>query len=108
MTDLYNDEAWELGEKKNTPLYHKWTFDEDSGSVTIDGREKKDDGGYAIRIDGGWRVVDYDSKPVTDFYIVRQVLEALKNETKVSKGLEDYDFDKLHYGQPLPLNKEQS
>jgi len=107
MTALDPVETWFADDSdKIVPLYHRWSYDPENDRVFIDERNKKEDNGYAIRIDGGWRLVDADSTPLKDLYVVKQVLDALKNETKENERPEDYDFDKLHYGQPLPVEIE--
>lgn len=35
--------------------------------------------GYAFRIGGGWRIVGYDHKPLTDPYVKRKVERELHN-----------------------------
>jgi hypothetical protein len=79
------------------PVYHLWAFDPVTAKVTIEDNESRHPAegithedmrqsvyhpnavfGYAYRIKGGWRITDEEHRPVTDPYIVNQVLRALR------------------------------
>lgn len=83
------------------PVYYLWVFDPVSGKAIVEHNEGAhptaihDHGdlaesvshpnrvhGYAYRIKGGWRITDWEHKPVNDPYIVREVVSALDQETK--------------------------
>ena len=107
MNEIDPTSVWSLKpEHENTKLYHKWSYDPVTDSVSIDGNEVGEDHGYAYRIGGGWRILDTDHKKIKDFYIFPKVLEALKGETSPEPEVGEFDFDQLHYGQPLPVNNQ--
>jgi len=107
MEDLNPKDVWELDQEiGNKKFYHHWSYDPNTDTVTIDKGKTGEDHGYAYRIDGGWRILDVDHKKVKDFYIFPKVLEALRGETEEAGEAKDYDFDHLHYGQPLEINNE--
>ena len=109
MGDLKSEDTWLMDQDLGTTkLYHKWSFDPNSNEIAIDGDKIGEDNGYAYRLDGGWRITDIDHKKVEDFYIINKVLEALKDKKNTEGEDHDYDFDSLHYGQPLEINKEKS
>lgn len=59
--------------------------------------------GYAYEIPGGWRVLDFEHKPVGDPYVCRQVVEALRKEQEPPRPLWGSDealADRYHYGHP--------
>lgn len=69
--------------------------------------------GYAYRIGGGWRLTDWDSRPVEDPFVVSQVVAALRQREGARQPagplLEPdwtdaggVDWDRQHYGLPLP------
>lgn len=77
-------------------LYYVWVFDPQTGEVDVhDGESSSLDvpshddlaranphedrvHGYAYRIINGWRVTDWDDKPLEDPFIKRAVTEALR------------------------------
>jgi hypothetical protein len=78
------------------PLYYRWVFSPASGEVTLAhnldddpklhgdlAREQNEPGlvhGYAYRIGGGWRLTDWEHRPVEDPYVVAQVMRKLRDE----------------------------
>jgi len=80
------------------PLYHRWVYSPRTDKVTMsDNKETHparvrthgdlakeiDDSnaihGYAFRIGGGYRILGYDHKPLTDPFIKRRVEKELTN-----------------------------
>lgn len=78
-------------------LYYVWVFDPQSGEVDLyDGEADSNEipthqdlarqhphenrvHGYAYRIVNGWRVTDWEDKPIDDPYILQTVNEALRD-----------------------------
>jgi hypothetical protein len=91
---------------ENRRIYHSWGFDPHVDVVHINDKKDYDQNGYAYRINGGWRLTDREHDPVNDPYIVKRVMGALNGDNG-QKPIEpmDYNFDKLHYGQPLPKER---
>lgn len=105
MNDLNPDEAWaEDYEPENKPFYHRWSYDPKTDAVTIDEGKTGEEHGFAYRIDGGWRILDSEHKKVKDFHIFPRILEALKGDKTKVVDHRDYDFDRLHYGDPIEIN----
>lgn len=80
----------------NGPMYHLWVFNPEDGSVLIETPEDKkrveqryhaelaEDvphpdrvHGYAYVIRGGWRITDWEHRPIEDPYIRNTVARAL-------------------------------
>lgn len=75
-------------------------------SIAGDLREVGITHGHAYEIPGGWRVLDFEHKPVGDPYVARQVVEALRKQTQPGpwRPHDDPDFglaDRFHYGRRL-------
>lgn len=85
-------------------IYHRWSYDPYIDEVYIDADNDYELSGFVYRIDGGWRLTDRDHDVVNDPYIVRKVLESLRGNELYPTTPNDYDFSKVHYGQPLPTN----
>ena len=106
------------------PMYYRWVFSPVKG-VSLGSNNDlhpalvpyhrdlagKDGGqdlmhGYAYRIGNGWRLTDYEHKPVEDPFIVKQVVHALnaKEGTQEHTGASwhpaEYDWERLHYAVP--------
>ncbi len=68
--------------------------------------------GYAYRIDGGWRLHDYDHKPISDPFVRAQVAKAIHDKENPSEMGEDdswddgdqIDWHRTHYGHPMRQN----
>ena len=83
-------------------MYRSWSYDSNIDEAYIDDDAREHDG-YVYRIDGGWRLTNKDHDAIDDPYIVRKVMEQLRGNTPVAESPNDYNFEKLHYGQPLPM-----
>lgn len=106
-------------------LYRRWVFSPGTGSVELadnDGdpidvryhtdiaRELNEPNlvhGYAYRIGGGWRLLDWDSKPVTDPFVIASVMRQLKASEGDSEPHEgswtsdrNNDWSRMHQGMP--------
>jgi len=85
------------------PPYYLWVFDPTTGKVITEHNEGVDPlsvhthedlarlvshpsriHGYAYRIKGGWRITDWEHKPVNDPYVVREVVNSLDQAHKVA------------------------
>jgi hypothetical protein len=84
-------------------IYRSWSYDPHLDEASIDSRNESDQNGYVYRIDGGWRLTDKDHNAVDDPYIVRKVMDSLRGDQPAPEGPNDYNFEKLHYGRPLPM-----
>jgi len=88
-----------MTEVDNEPLYQLWVYNPMDGKVTIEHNEgvhkayhkTHDDirpdimhpgriNGYAYRIKNGYRITDEDDKPVDDPYILKAVLNSIKDQ----------------------------
>jgi hypothetical protein len=108
MNDLNPDDLWsEDQEPEKQPCYHRWSYNPMTDDVTIDEGKTGEDHGFAYRIDGGWRILDSDHKKVKDFHIFPRILEALKGGKEEVPDHRDYDFDRLHYGDPIEINNTE-
>ena len=86
-------------QRLNGPIYYLWLFDPQTGHVTVentDGVPRANQRyhvdlaedvphpervqGYAYPIRGGYRVTDWEHRPVDDPYIVNQVVRTLDHE----------------------------
>lgn len=78
------------------PLYYRWAFDPFTGQVNLGHNEDglpseieyhqdlapgpKSVHGYAYPIGGGWRLTDWEHKPVADPYVFASVMRSLKSQ----------------------------
>lgn len=107
--------------KTANALYTRWVFSPASGDVRIEdnsghpldvkyhtdlARELNEPNlvhGYAYRIANGWRLTDWDSKPVEDPFVVASVMRALQG-SEPPRGPEDapegQDWTRVHHGLP--------
>jgi hypothetical protein len=84
-------------------IYRRWRYDPHLDQVFLDAK-KSEVRGYALRLDGGWRLTDIDHNTIDDPYITRRVMETLRGINKRKSSVpNDYNFEKLHYGRPLPM-----
>lgn len=64
--------------------------------------------GYAYRIGNGWRLTDWDHKPVQDKFVQAQVIRAIRSQEghrpfeQTQEEKFQPEFDRFHYG--LPAN----
>lgn len=111
------------------PLYYRFVFKPSDGSVEISHNaeghpadvpyhseladERDTYHGYAYRIGKGWRLTDWEHQPVSDPFVVSQVLRRLRQEegfTLPHSDLDDWseqpdpNYDQFHYG--LPVDRE--
>lgn len=85
-------------------IYHTWGYDGDA--VYLNDDEDYDQNGYAYRLDGGWKLTDRTHDAVDDPFLIKKVIGALNGESGESPiEPKDYNFEKLHYGQPLPRER---
>lgn len=113
------------------PLFYLWVFHPQTAHVTLThdweghpahtkthgdlARELNEPNlyhGYAYRIKGGWRVTDYDHKPVEDPFVKAKVVGALGHAEAPESPPEppkDHkgpgalpEGGKFHYGLPVP------
>ena len=83
-------------------IYRRWRYDPVTDEAFLDSKDG-DIRGYAIRLDGGWRLTNMDHDTVDDLYITRKVMQALRGATRqASITPHDFHFNQLHYGKPLP------
>lgn len=102
------------------PLYQRWVFSPASGAVELSdnsgdpldvkyhgdlARELNEPNlvhGYAYRISDGWRLLDWDSKPVTDPFVYATVMRKLRGsvaeDNERDSGTDDWD--RQHLGLP--------
>lgn len=78
-------------------LHYRWTYDEDSGDVELVHNDEKRRAeteyhldvaqrhpgqhlrhGFADRIEGGWRITDWESKAEKDQHTKQKVIEAIR------------------------------
>jgi hypothetical protein len=87
-------------------VYHRWGYHPHDDAVYLNNDNDHDQNGYAYRIDGGWRLTDKDHDSVNDPYLIKKIISALNgNNGEESITPNDYNFEKLHYGQPLPRER---
>lgn len=77
------------------------------GSLALEANEPGLVHGYAYRIHGGWRLHDYEHRPLTDPFIKAQVAKALaRTRGEAPSPVEQDnpapidDSGQFHYGQP--------
>lgn len=79
------------------------------GSLAQEANEPGVVHGYAYPIGGGWRIHDYEHKPLTDPYVKAQVSRALARQQgqdvpePAPMRLEP-SVDEFHYGQPRQVS----
>lgn len=77
-------------------MYYRWAFDPQSGTVNLGHNEEGEPSevqyhsdlathpdmmhGYAYRIGGGWRLTDWEHKPVADPYVFASIMRGLRNK----------------------------
>lgn len=86
-------------------IYHRWSYDPYIDEAYIDTDDDHEQSGYVSRIDGGWRLTDREHDAVDDPYMIRKVLERLRGDEPDPIAPDDFNFAKLHYGQPLPIKE---
>jgi hypothetical protein len=105
------------------PLYYRWSFSPEHGvELAHNGEDHpaqvryhqdlvKSPGqthGYAYRIGNGWRLTDWEHKPVEDPFAVAQVVRALTGKEGPQRGTQspwepaELDWDRTHFGLPVP------
>jgi hypothetical protein len=106
------------------PLYYRWVFSPKSGQVDLAhngepvvryhgdlASARNEPGlvhGYAYRIGGGWRLFDWEHKPLGDPFVVAQVMRKLRGEEAYDPAAQSEwepvqdDFGRQHNGIPLP------
>jgi hypothetical protein len=69
--------------------------------------------GFAYRIKGGWRLTDWDHKPINDPFVVASVIRAIREQEGSYLPHEDAgwetvapSYDRWHYG--LPMGSSQN
>lgn len=91
-------------EAKNEPVYHLWVYDPSEDKVHLehnDGRHAAEHidhshlalrvvhpdriHGFAYRIRGGYRITDWEHRPVKDVHVLRQVKNALEGKTHLAQ-----------------------
>ena len=87
-------------------IYQKWGYHPYNDEVHLNDDKDHDQNGYAYRIDGGWKLTDIDHNKVEDPYLIKKIIQALGGRAS-ENAIEpkDYNFTKLHYGQPLPRER---
>lgn len=112
------------------PLYFRWTFSPQTNSVALShngedhpaniryhtdlAREIGPDSvhGYAYRIGRGWRLTDWDHRPLDDPYVSASVLRELRRQEgpyhphpeldwQEVEPQEEPEFNQFHYGLPV-------
>ena len=87
-------------------VYHRWGYHPHDDAVYLNDDNDYDQNGYAYRIDGGWRLTDKDHDSVQDPYLIKKIIGTLNGKNgEESISPNDYNFEKLHYGQPLPRER---
>jgi hypothetical protein len=80
------------------PVYYRWTFSPRTG-VSLghnegdldafvqyrEGSSDSDTNGYAYRIGNGWRLTDWEHRPVEDPYVVSQVVRKLQDREQTGR-----------------------
>jgi hypothetical protein len=83
----------------NAPLYYLYVFDPQTGTVTIENTEGKPRAehkyhaelaeeiphpgrihGYVYPIQGGYRITDWEHRPLTDPFVKRRVIQTLEGQ----------------------------
>jgi hypothetical protein len=113
MTEIPGDirEFFKVAESdQGLPVYYLWVFDPDTGEVIVEHNEGVDPievhdhgdlarlvanpnrvHGYAYRIRGGWRITDWEHKPLGDPFILKRVVKSLDQGEKVSRVARTFD-----------------
>lgn len=90
--------------REDGPVYFLWVFDPQEGEVHLEHNEGRHAAehvdhshlaerivhpervhGFAYRIRGGWRVTDWEHRPVDDPFILRKVKSALGSHKAASR-----------------------
>jgi hypothetical protein len=113
------------GSRSTPPLYYRWVFSPDTGEVVIGHNEEDHPAlvryhkelagqlnrpnlthGYAYRLVGGWRLTDWEHKPLEDPFITSQILNKLGEKASIHEDNSwvpaQHDYDRSHYGLPTP------
>lgn len=88
----------------DAPFYYLWVYDPTSGEVIVTHNHEVDEidththedlaalvphpnriHGYAYRIGGGFRITDWEHKPVADPFVKRQVVKSLSQVSKTAR-----------------------
>ena len=97
-------------------LAHNWESPADVVRYHSDlAAEQNEDGlynGFAYRIKGGWRLTDWEHRPIDDPFVVAQVMRAIREQEGAhlphdpQTAWEDAELasDKWHYGLPMSQN----
>jgi hypothetical protein len=111
--------------RKTPPLYYRWVFSPDTGEVVVGHNEEGHPAlvryhkelagelnrpnlthGYAYRLVGGWRLTDWEHKPLEDPFITSQILNKLGEKASIHEDNSwvpaQHDYDRSHYGLPTP------
>lgn len=103
------------------PLYYRWALSPDTGEIEISHNQEGHPAevdyhkglaqrlnrpnlvhGYAYRIPGGYRITDWEHRPVDDPFVIAQVTRKLTGAQDESQWEDDNpDFSRSHYGLPL-------
>lgn len=105
--------------KLATPLYVRWAFSPASSEVMLADNEGDPLNvqyhgdmaaqlnepnlvhGYAYRLQDGWRLFDWENRPLEDPFIIAQVMRKLVGEHSSPQDLpQDPDFSRMHQGLP--------
>jgi hypothetical protein len=107
---------------KQDPFYYRWVLKPSDGSVDLSHnfedhpahvryhgelatQHKEPDliHGYAYRLDNGWRLTDWEHKPLDDKFVVAQVVRAIRQREghqPAPKPQGYSEFEEFHYGIP--------
>lgn len=108
-----------------SPLYTRWVFSPTTGDVDLSdnsgdplsvkyhsdlARERNEANlvhGYAYRIGNGWRLTDWENKPLSDHYTIASVMRSLQGSEPASEPedgswdmSEPERWDRVHHGLP--------
>lgn len=81
----------------NRPRYQAITHGDLAERIPHPGRIH----GYVYRIRGGYRVTDWEHRPITDPYIVRQVIDKLNGKDVRVAHTSLPEVTATHYGRPM-------
>lgn len=107
------------------PMYYRWVFSPNTAEVDVSYNDEAHPTevnthgdlarargeanlvhGYATRIGGGWRLTDWEHRPVSDPFIVAHVVNRLNSQGSYQPGapegpaweFQQPDYDRLHHG----------